>query len=139
MKKFEDIPKKDFLQAPDGYFEGLPTKISARIQETSLRETRSSFRVVLQYALPVVVLVALGITWFSQKEKNSAENLLTTVESEALINYLADADEISYEAFLEEMDLNTEEATALENAVYQLQWQDQNIDDLLEEMENQNL
>jgi len=138
MGKIEDIPKKDYLGAPEGYFDALPGKIAARIEEAPVRSNPAS-RFALRYAMVAVLVVALGITWFIQSEDASAENLLASIETEELVNYLAEADDLSYDDFLEEMNPTTEEADALEGAVFDLQWPDENPDALLDEIENYNL
>lgn len=138
MGKFEDIPKKDHLGAPEGYFDALPGKVSARIAQAPTR-SNPAFRYALRYAIAFVIVAAVGITWFVQTEDASAENLLASIETEELINYLAEADDLSYDDFLEEINPTTEEADALEGAVFDLQWPDENPDVLLDEIGNYNL
>jgi hypothetical protein len=139
MKKFEDIPKKDHLGAPDGYFDSLPGRISARIEQAPSVRATPVFRYALQLAVAFVIIAAVGITWFISTDAPNAENLLASIETEELINYLAEADNLSSDEFLEEMNLSDEEASALEGAVFDLQWQDESSDALLDELENYNL
>lgn len=137
MEKLEDIPKKDHFGAPEGYFDILPGKIAARIEQKS-KTPGTAFRYVPAYALAVAIMAA-GITWFVQTKDENAENLLSSIETEQLVNYLAEADDLSYDDFLEEMNPTTEEADALEGAVFDLQWPDEDPDALLDEIENYNL
>jgi hypothetical protein len=139
MKNFQDIPKKDLFRAPEGYFDTLPGKISARIEQTKPRESTPVFRYALQYALPVVVIAVVGILWFNQQESKGTEGLLASIETEELISYLAEADDLSYEEFINEMNPTAEEAEALQEAVFELQWTDENMDEILQEFDNQNL
>lgn len=138
MAKFEDIPKKDHLRAPEGYFDTLPGKISARIEQAQARPN-PAYRYALRYAMAFGIIAAVGIIWFTQTNDASAENLLASIETEELVNYLAEADDLSYDDFLEEMNPTTEEADALEGAVFDLQWPEENSDALLDELENYNL
>jgi hypothetical protein len=141
MKKLEDIPKKDHFNAPEGYFEALPSKISARIERKPSLLEQPAFRFSLQYALPVVVLLTLGIFWFWQPEAelNESDDLFASIETPALVDFLADAESISYEDFLEEMNPNLQEADSLENVVYGLSLPGGNMEELLDEIEINNL
>ena len=139
MKNFEDIPKKDLLGAPDGYFDALPGRISARIEQAKPRESKSAFRYALQYGLPMVVIAVVSVLWFNQPKSKGTESLLANIETEELISYLAETGDLSYEDFINEMNPNAEEAEALQEAVFELQWADENMNDILEELDNQNL
>lgn len=141
MKKLEDIPKKDFFNAPEGYFEGLPTKITARLEQAKPAENRSVFLYSLRYALPVVVLAVIGIVWFSQPKQagTDAESMLTAISTDALVEYLAESDLLSDDDYIQEFAVNAEDAEALEQAVFDLQWEDENLDDLLDELTTNNL
>lgn len=141
MKKLEDIPKKDHFSAPEGYFEALPGRMSARIEKESGLLKRPVFRYTLQYALPVLVLFILGIVWFTQPavEGNKTDDLFATIETSALVEFLADAESISYEDFMEEMNPSLAEADSLENIVYGLSFPDDNMEELLEEIGTNNL
>lgn len=141
MKKLEDIPKKDHFNAPEGYFEALPERISARIEKKTTWSERPVFRYSLQYALPALVLFVLGIIWFSQPniESTTNDDLLSSIETAALVEFLADAESTSYEDFLDEVNPSFAEADSLENVVYELSFPGDNIDELLEELETNNL
>lgn len=139
MKNFEDIPKKDLLGAPEGYFDALPGRISTRIEQAKPRESKPVFRYALQYALPLVVIAVAGVLWFTQHEGKETESLLANIETEELITYLAEADDLSYEDFITEMNPTTEEVEALQEVIFELQWQDESMEDILEALDNQNL
>ena len=132
MNKLENMPKKNFFNAPEGYFESLPNVIHKRLEKPKKIWEVPVFRYSLQYALPVVVLLVTGIFWFSTGE--SAENLLASVETTELVNYLAELDYTSLE-FTEEWDLTKEEAVALEQTIYSWQWQDENFDTIIQELD----
>lgn len=139
MRKFEDIPKKNYLGAPEGYFDSLPGRISARIEQTKPARSTPVSRYALHLASAFIILAAIGITWFIRTDDANAENLLASIETEELVNYLADTDNFSNDDFLEEMNLTIEEAEELEGTVFDLQWQNENPDALLDELENYNL
>lgn len=139
MKNFEDIPKKDLFGAPEGYFDTLPGRISARIEQAKPREAKTAFRYTLQYVLPLIIIAVAGVLWFTKQEAKETESLLASIETEELLSYLAEADDLSYEEFINEMNPTTEEAEALQEAVFELQWADESMNDLLEELDNQNL
>jgi hypothetical protein len=140
MKKLEDIPKKDFFSPPDGYFDSLPNRVQARLEKPKQRVSQPAFRYALQYALPMVALVTFGIFWYNQQQnKPTAETLLAAIETEELVSYLAEVELSCYEELAEEAELDELDANALEQAVYDQQWQEENIDDLLNEIDITNL
>jgi hypothetical protein len=141
MKKLEDIPKKDHFSAPDGYFEALPGRISARLEKKPGLLERPAFRYSLQYALPVLILFVIGIVWFSQPtvDSDASDDLFASIETTALVEFLADAESISYEDFLDEMNPSISEADSLENVVYGLSFPGDNIEELLDEIDINNL
>jgi hypothetical protein len=135
MKKLEDIPKKNQFQAPEGYFDTLPLRIQARIDQPKKAEQSFFFRYSLQYVVPAVVLVAVGVAWFSQSQKEtSAESLLASIETVELISYLNDED-ISTEQLVDEADFTDTDADDIENTVYELQFESESIDALLNEID----
>jgi hypothetical protein len=140
MKKLEDIPKKDFFSPPDGYFDSLPNRVQVRLEKTKQPIAIPGFRFALQYALPIVAIVTFGIFWYNQQQnKPTTETLLASIESEELVSYLVEVELSSYEELVEEADLDELDANALEQAVYDQQWQEENIDDLLNEIDITNL
>lgn len=111
--KLEDIPKKNVFKEPEGYFDELPGIIQSRIVK---EETKPfgipSFGLVLRYALP---LLAVGIALFlifrqSDPMSSNPEELLASVDAEALSSYLIESDLTTEElldfAYLDEEDIN---------------------------------
>jgi hypothetical protein len=137
MKKLEDIPKKEIFKVPDGYFDSLPNRIQARIAEESpAREERFFFRFKLQYALPVIVLLAVGAALFLPvRQPDSVESLLAGVQTEELIAYLEESG-ITTEDVLEDVEFNATDLDEIEAEVYELTIGDE---DLLELMEDEDL
>lgn len=136
MKKLEDIPKHNYFEAPAGYFDSLPMQIQARVEKQEVDHTKTTARAAWQYALPVLVLATIGMFWFANRSnKTSAEVLLANIETEELVNYLAEVELTYYEDLKEENELSSDEATAVEQAVYNQQWLDANMDELLNELD----
>lgn len=121
MKKLEDIPKKEVFNTPDGYFDSLPTRIQSRIQEKNGgRESRRVFQTGWKLALPAVVLMAMGVFWFTSGDQlNDAESVLASVETTDLVAYLDDS-ELSVEELIEAADFNAEDLDEIEGEVYDL-------------------
>jgi len=135
MKKLEELPKKDFLSAPDGYFDSLPGRIQARIEKPAQLVDKPAFLYSLHYVLPVVALIAVGVLWFTQPQELTAEKMLAAVETDELVTYLVEIDFSAYEELAEENELDEADANALEQAVYDLQWQDESLEDYLNEVD----
>jgi hypothetical protein len=130
MKNLENIPKKEIFTVPDGYFESLPGKIQARISaQDSSAKPGFFFRFKMQYALPAMLLVMLGLySYFASTDKANAESILATVNTEALVAYLNDND-IPAEEFLENLELNDDDVEALEDEVYDLNFGSDALED----------
>jgi hypothetical protein len=125
MGKLEDIPKKQFFKVPDGYFEKLPAQIQSRIA-TVKEDTRNNpvFRYGLQYALPILLVAA--VLFYYSSAAPDPESILASVETADLINYLQEAG-VTTEDVLDNIDFSAQELDAIENAVYELNFQ--NMDD----------
>ncbi|MEX2235331.1 MAG: hypothetical protein WD824_24420 [Cyclobacteriaceae bacterium] len=125
MGKLEDIPKKQFFNVPDGYFDRLPAQIQSRIA-TGKGDTRGNlvFRYALQYALPVLLVAA--VLFYYSSIGPDPESILASVETADLINYLQEAG-LTTEDVLENIEFNAQELEAIENEVYELNFQ--NMDD----------
>jgi len=136
MKKLEDIPKKEIFEVPEGYFENLPGIIQARVAtQHKARDIRPVFSYALRYALPVVVLFVLGIFWFNrQSQMTSAESILASIQTEDLVAYLNDAD-VTTEELLEDATLDVEDANQIEEAVYGLELNEDDFEDILDEID----
>lgn len=136
MKKLEDIPKKQNFEVPDGYFEKLPGIIQSRVNQ---RHKESSWvfghRFVLRFAVPVVILLAVGIFWYSSSQMDkSVENILASVQTEDLITYLSESD-FTTDELLEDVQLNNQDAIDIEESVYELQFSDSEFEDIFNEIE----
>ncbi|HOX83864.1 MAG TPA: hypothetical protein PLJ60_09490 [Chryseolinea sp.] len=137
MKKLEDIPKKEVFNVPNGYFDKLPGIIQSRVvaPETVNKPT---WGFALRYALPVVVLLVAGILWFNRSNKVlDADQMLSAIETEDLIAYLDNSD-MTTEELLSNVYLSDDDAYEIEGIVYDLNLENENIDDILTEMEFDN-
>ena len=96
----------------------LPMNKQARIEASKphRRIQQPVLRYALTYALPL--LVAAIVVFFSTRSQPNAEAMLASVETAALVQYLAES-ELTTD-MLESVDLGAEELEALENEVYDL-------------------
>ncbi len=131
MKKLENIPKKQVFDVPDGYFEKLSSTIQTRVAEKESRRLTTFFAlpVMIRYALPALVLVAIGVFWFQNDSQNDAESILASVSTEDLVAYLNDS-EISTEELMNAADFDAEDLDDIESAVYELHFDGLNTDDM---------
>ncbi|MEQ8364930.1 MAG: hypothetical protein RIF39_00875 [Cyclobacteriaceae bacterium] len=130
--KLEDIPKKNVFKEPEGYFDELPGIIQSRI---SKEETKPlgipSFELVLRYALPVLTVgFALFLIFRQSDPMTNPEELLASVDTNALSNYLIESD-LTTEELLDYAQLDYEDIDALND---QLLYPEIDID-ILEEFE----
>ncbi|MEJ0057885.1 MAG: hypothetical protein WDN75_20910 [Bacteroidota bacterium] len=135
MKKLEDIPKKDFFSAPEGYFDRLPEVVQSRVAE-SKREPAwvPYFRNSLKYALPVIVIGVASFFYFNKTEAPSTEEVLASIDSGQLIAYLEDNDEVSSEDLLENVPLDNDEAAAIHQGSMEIGIDDDALEDLSNEL-----
>ena len=136
MKKLDDIPKKQNFEVPDGYFEKLPGIIQSRVTKQHKEISWGLDRpFALRFALPAVILLAIGIFWFSRSPMDkSAENILASVQTEDLITYLSESD-FTTDELLEDVQLNNEDALDIEESVYELQFTDSEFEEIFNEIE----
>ncbi len=138
MRKLEDIPKKEIFNVPEGYFDKLPGIIQARVAAPA-NERKPVWFFALRYALPVVVLLAVGMLWFNQSHgAMDVDIMLSSIATEDLVVYLNNS-EMTTEELLATVYLSDEDAHEIEGNVYQLNLGNENIDDILTEMEFDNL
>jgi hypothetical protein len=132
MKKLENILKKEIFNVPEGYFDTLPGKIQARIsKEQPAHEQVFLFRYKLQYVLPAIMLLAVGIYWFAGINKGTdAESLLASVQTEELMAYLGESD-LTTEDILETVEFNASDLEEIESEVYELDLDDLQLEDVL--------
>ena len=136
MKKLEDIPKKQNFEVPEGYFEKLPGIIQSRVtQQQKERSWGLDQRFALRFALPAVILLAIGIFWYSRSPMDkSVENILASVQTEDLITYLSESD-FTTDELLEDVRLNNEDAMDIEESVYELQFTDSEFEEIFNEID----
>ena len=110
--KLEDIPKKNAFKVPEGYFDELPQIIQSRIAKKEAWPAGiPSFRWAWRYALPVLaVCLALFFLLRPSGPGATPEELLASVDEEALATYLMESDLTTEElldmASLDEADIN---------------------------------
>ncbi len=116
MKKLEDISKRNIFEVPDGYFDKLPSKIQARIEQNQPeRSAFSVFSFSLRYAMPALVIgLAVYLIW--PKTTSKGEDLLASVSTEHLVAFLNETD-MSTEDLLEAANLNENEADSVNTFV----------------------
>ena len=136
MKKLDDIPKKQNFEVPEGYFEKLPGIIQSRItQQTKEKSWGFDLGFALRFAVPVVILLAVGIFWYSRSHmEKSVENILASVQTEDLITYLSESD-FTTDELLEDAQLNSQDAIDIEESVYELQFNDSEFEEIFNEIE----
>ena len=136
MKKLEDIPKKQNFEVPEGYFEKLPGIIQSRVtQQHKERSWGFDHRFALRFALPVVILLVVGIFWYNRSQMDkSVENILASVQTEDLITYLSESD-FTTDELLEDVQLNSQDAMDIEESVYELQFTDSEFEEIFNEIE----
>jgi hypothetical protein len=136
MKKLEDIPKKEVFKVPDGYFEKLPAIIQSRVTEHRAEKSWwLTHRFSLRLAMPILIVLAGVIFWLNRAQTElNAENILASVQTEDLIAYLSEAD-LTTEELIENIELNAEEVSNIEESVYEFQLNDTEIENILNEIE----
>ncbi len=121
MKKLEDIPKKNIFEVPEGYFDRLPGIIQARVSEPSpTYGWHSSWTVSLRYALPVLMMMAVGVFWYTHDSLTGTEKIkfeLAALNSDQLVEYL-DEHELATDDLVEKIAWNANDLNDLENSVY---------------------
>lgn len=127
MAKLDDIPKKQFFDVPDGYFEDLPSRVQSKISTRGSEAGQRPFaQYALRLALPALLLAIVAIFYFRPTPPDM-DSMLASAETEDLILYLQDAG-MTTDEILEELDLSAEEVEALESAAYELDLEDIDLD-----------
>ncbi|NOT76477.1 MAG: hypothetical protein HOP08_16235 [Cyclobacteriaceae bacterium] len=134
MRKLEDIPKKDLFEAPEGYFDRLPGIIQTRVAESEKQSAwLPYFTTSLKYALPVLVIGIGAIFYWQQPEAQSAETLLTSIDTTQLVAYLDESD-VSLDDLLESVPLDQIEADAIDqNPINKIIIDEEDLEDLSNE------
>jgi hypothetical protein len=118
MKRLEDIPKKQSFKVPNGYFDDLPTRIQARIQEAEKKSAWTwmptpSF--AWKLALPVILIgIVSVVVWNNLSSAEDPFAKLDSVPTEQLLAYL-ESDDITTEEIIE----NATFTNATINTLYQ--------------------
>lgn len=133
--KLDDIPKKNLFQVPDEYFEQLPGRIQSRVQG---RQRQGAFysRPVLRYALATFLVAAVAFAWVWRgaggSDAESPETILASLATGDLIAYLDEA-EVTTDELLDELPLNASDANLIEEAVFNLELSEADLEDLTQE------
>lgn len=119
MSKLEDIPKKVIFEVPEGYFDRLPGVVQSRIS-THRPAARLAWAPSLRYAIPILVLLGVGIFWYQgtfQSAPLSIEEELGAIQPDQLAVYLDDRD-LTTEDLVETVTWSPQDLNDLENSVY---------------------
>jgi len=111
MKKLDDIAKTNIFEVPEGYFDRLPMRIQAQLEERQVRQPRFAWKLAVRYALPLVI-VGFTLVYFLRPKIHQTEELLASVSNENLIAYLDDS-EITSNDLLEMANFNETEVDSL--------------------------
>ncbi|WP_422359013.1 hypothetical protein [Reichenbachiella sp.] len=141
MKKkidIESLERKSIHQVPDGYFDELPLKIQSRITEQ--QEVSSPIfipRMQMVWSMTAAIAIFL-IGWFfyPQNTKPSTEQLLASIDSEALIEYLYEED-ISTDEILAAIDESyiLEELETIETEIIDGELSDEDLESIYSELD----
>jgi hypothetical protein len=135
MKKLEDIPKKQVFEAPEGYFDSLPSIVQSRVAG-QVGSGSLIWLPVLKYALPALV-IAIGAIWYSNSvEIETPEQLLASIETIDIEDYL-DESEMTTEDLLEHIDYDQLQVDSLEFENPVLDFGDADLDELLNDFETE--
>jgi len=106
--KLEDIKKKNIYSVPDKYFDQLPTRIQARVNESKPAFGSSwNWNLVYKIAAPALAVIFL-VFYFGIRNnypEQSADYLLAQVSTDDLIAYLGTTD-LSTDEIIEELDFS---------------------------------
>jgi len=121
--KLDEIKHNAPFKAPDGYFEGLAHKIQGKAINQEKRWGFDFIPLSVRVAVPAFVIVLFAVVlWPTTSPSVSAEEILSEVSTEAIIDYLYTSD-ITSDELMENYDF--EEATENEQ---DLLLNDDNID-----------
>ena len=129
MKKLEDIPKNNIFEVPEGYFDKLPGVIQSRVAAKEKQSTIGVYGLALKVALPLLTIgLAVFLIFRENDPHGSPEDLLASVSTEQLSDYLIDTD-LSTDELLDNLDLNELDVNALNEEILYEEFDN----DLLEE------
>ncbi len=113
--KLSDIPKNQVFKVPEGYFDRLPGIIQARTAPPYPR--LPLLLPILRYAIPVLAIGIVAWALFQPGSDRTPEEILATVHTEELIEYLNDTD-ISLHDILNNLEPEGLPADAIEQEVF---------------------
>ena len=138
--KLEDINKDNIFKVPDNYFENFPERLQKRIEETEQQKKTPVIRLrtIINVAAAAIILmfVIYGITLINDNS-TSADQILSEISSEDLVNYLVESD-MSTDEFLENLDMSVLASTEdpiIEEFIPSDPLDEETIDELLDEYE----
>ena len=138
--KLEDINKDNIFKVPDNYFENFPERLQKRIEETEQQKKTPVIRLrtIINVAAAAIILmfVIYGITLINDNS-TSADQILSEISSEDLVNYLVESD-MSTDEFLENLDISVLASTEdpiIEEFIPSDPLDEETIDELLDEYE----
>jgi hypothetical protein len=139
MKKLEEIPKKDVFEVPEGYFDSLPARISARIEARKGSQAPEGFGWIpaLRFAVPVLmVAAAVYALYLAGPATQNPEKILASVSTEALYEFLDESD-LSTEELVNTLDVENFDLDGLEeNAYPDIELDEDDLDQIEMEFEN---
>jgi hypothetical protein len=136
MKKLDDVPKKHPFNVPDDYFDTLPGRIQARVQDQA-QEQIPVFGRVMRYAMALALIGAVAFFWYrfpGQPRSDSPEAILASLETADLVAYLNEGD-ITTDELLDDLHLDNEDANEIEGAVFNLDVNDSDLNALVNEID----
>ncbi|MEP2023575.1 MAG: hypothetical protein ABJH98_07220 [Reichenbachiella sp.] len=101
----ESFDRKNIHQVPDGYFDELPLKIQSRISEQQKAHSPISIsRMQIAWSMTAAIAIFfIGWILYPNNNNPSAEQLLASIDSQDLIEYLYEED-ISTDEILASLD-----------------------------------
>ena len=134
MRKLEDIPKKDIFTTPERYFDTLPGRVQARL-ENRKPALRPVFTFSLRYALPIIVLAAAGIFWFRPfSTPADIDSMLSSIQTEDLVAYLDESD-ITTDEVIESGNFDAADLHEIEGEVYDLDVTTEDIQHIVDNLD----
>ena len=115
MKKLDDIPKKHPFSVPDGYFDKMAMAIQNRVAKPVGKPVLWSIGV--RYALPAMLILIAIVIYFKPEPQRSAEELLASVSTDALVEYLETSD-LTTDELLEVIDVDDALADDIQQEVF---------------------
>lgn len=137
MKKLDEIPKQNIFQVPEKYFDELPGIIQTRTSSTTTSPRAAYFTFAIRYALPALTLTLALVLWFNYRQgpddnPGNAEEMLASIDTASLVSYLEE-NGITTEDLIEAVDLSANELSEIENTVYGLGLDEEDVNALMNE------